>query len=86
MLNGEFANEQAERLAGRLQREAPAELRAQIVRGIRLTTSRQPAKDEIEADVAFVHTLETQPGMNAHQALLQYCLLLLNANEFVYLD
>jgi hypothetical protein len=86
MLNGEFANEQAERLGERLQREAPADLRAQIVRGIQLTTSRSPTEDEIETDVAFVRMLESQPGMDAHKALVQYCLLLLNANEFVYLD
>ena len=86
MLNGEFSNEQAVQFAERLQREAPTDLRAQIVRGIRLTTSRPPADAEVKQDVAFVQNLQTQPGMNAHKALVQYCLLLLNANEFVYLD
>ena len=86
MLNGEFANEQAEEFAERLERDALGDTRAQIIRGIRLTTSRQPADDEVELDVAFVHKLQGQPGMNTHKALVQYCLLLLNANEFVYLD
>jgi hypothetical protein len=58
----------------------------QITDGIRLTTSRTPSKDEIERDVAFVRKLQNESGMTAHKALTQYCLLLLNANEFVYLD
>ena len=86
MLNGEFANEQAVLFAERLKRELPGDVRAQIIRGIRLTTSRQPADDEITHDVAFVGKLQAQQRMNADKALVQYCLLLLNANEFVYLD
>ncbi len=86
MLNGEFVNEQAERFAERLEHDAPANLNAQMIRGIRLTTSRQPAGEEVQQDAAFVKKLQGQPGMNAHKALVQYCLLLLNANEFVYLD
>jgi hypothetical protein len=86
MLNGEFTNEQAEKLADRLEREAPGNLAGQIRRGIRLTTSRRPADDEIQRDVEFVRKLQIEAKMNAHSALTQYCLLLLNANEFVYLD
>ncbi len=86
MINGEFTNEQAEKLAERLERENPNDLAGQIARGIRLTTSRSPGNDEIERDVAFVRKLQTDTGMTAHKVLTQYCLLLLNANEFVYLD
>ncbi|MBI3864678.1 MAG: DUF1553 domain-containing protein, partial [Planctomycetia bacterium] len=85
MLNGEFTNEQARKLAERLEKDADS-LLGQIARGIRLTTSRQPSDKEVKADVEFVKTLQSNSGMNAHQALVQYCLLLLNANEFVYLD
>ena len=86
MLNGEFVNEQAAHFAERLQREAPGDIKVQIIRGIRLTTSRQPVDAEVALDVAFAERLQAQPKMNAHTALVQYCLLLLNANEFVYLD
>src|SRR5437764_4109799 len=86
MLNGEFTNEQAQKLAERLEIEATGNLPAQIVRGIRLTTSRQPPETEVERDVEFVKKLQADSGMNAQKALVQYCLLLLNANEFVYLD
>ena len=85
MLNGEFTNEQAEKLAQRLEREAPDDLDRQIARGIRLTTSRPPTGDEVQVDRVFINKLR-QAGANPHRALTQYCLLLLNANEFVYLD
>src|SRR5262249_33327757 len=86
MVNGEFTNEQAEKLAERLEREAQNDLPKQITRGIRLTTSRMPAKDEIDRDAAFVRKLQDDSALTGHKALTQYCLLLLNANEFVYLD
>jgi hypothetical protein len=86
MINGEFTNEQAEKLAERLEREIRNNLPAQIARGIRLTTARTPEKVEIERDAAFVRRLQDESGMTPHKALIHYCLLLLNANEFVYLD
>jgi hypothetical protein len=86
MLNGEFSNEQAEKVAERLEREIPGDLTGQIVRGIRLTASRRPSDNEVRRDVDFVKKLQRESGLTPHKALVQYCLLLLNANEFVYLD
>ena len=57
MLNGEFANEQAAHLADRLRREAPGDIAAQVRRAIRLTTARDPDKDEVRGDLEFVRTL-----------------------------
>jgi hypothetical protein len=85
MLNGEFTNEQAEKVAARLEREVPDDLAGRVYRGIRLTTSRWPLENEVLRDSLFIRNLEKN-GMNPHKALVQYCLLLLNANEFVYLD
>ena len=86
MLNGEFANQQAELFAARLRRETPGDSRRQIQRGILLTTARAPTADEIAADLRFLRQLEEQDGLSADAALVQYCLLLLNANAFVYVD
>jgi hypothetical protein len=86
MLNGEFTNEQAETFAQRMEREAPNDLARQIARGIRLTTSRAPDGHEVQRDAAFVRKLQSTAGLSAHKALTQYCLLLMNSNEFVYLD
>jgi hypothetical protein len=86
MLNGDFTNEQAAAFAARLTAEAPADLPAQVRRAIRLTTGRQPPADEVKRDVAFVKDLQAGGKLDARSALTMYCLLALNANEFMYLD
>ncbi len=86
LLNGEFANEQAEAFAKRLQKDAPNNLAAQVTRAVRLTTGRVPTADEVKADVAFLTRLKEKHDLDDLKALARYCLLCLNANEFVYLD
>ena len=76
MLNGQFSNEQAAAFAQRLQREAPGDLAKQVRRAIRLSAGRVPGDAEVKKDVAFVRTA----------GLREYCLLILNTNEFIYLD
>jgi hypothetical protein len=76
MLNGEFTNEQATALATRLQREAPDDLLAEVRRAISLTTGRTATAKEVNRDSEFAQ---------AH-GLAKYCLMLLNTNEFLYLD
>jgi hypothetical protein len=86
MLNGAFTQEQAGALAERLRREAPGDLGAQVRRAVRLTAGREPGEDEVRRDAAFVRELKERQGLSADEALRQYALLLLNTNEFVYLD
>ena len=86
MLNGEFTNEQAKLLAQRLLKDAPDSLEAQIRRAVRLTTGRHPSADEIKADTAFIDRLRATNKLDEQQALRFYCLVMLNANEFIYLD
>jgi hypothetical protein len=86
MLNGQFTNEQAEFFAQRLAKETPGDVAAQVRSAIRLTTGRQPPDNEIAADVKFVKDLQSEAKLTDEQALTQYCLLLLNTNEMLYLD
>ena len=86
MLNGHFSNEQALAMAGRIRKEAPGNLDAQVQRALRLTTGRVPTTEEVSKDVAFIKTLREKNKLNDQDALRCYCLLALNANEFVYLD
>ena len=86
MLNGEFTNEQAVALAERLRKEFPGEVIAQVTRAIRLTTGRIPKADEVAKDAAFLAALKAKHNLDDAKALAQYALLLLNANEFAYLD
>ncbi|MFI5259944.1 MAG: PSD1 and planctomycete cytochrome C domain-containing protein [Candidatus Limnocylindrales bacterium] len=86
LLNGTFTNEQAARFAGRLRREAPGDVRAQVRRALRLTTAREPDAGEVRDDVALLDSLAAQGRLDARTALTQYCLMTLNANAFLYLD
>jgi hypothetical protein len=86
MLNDEFTNEQARLFAQRLQKEAPQGLQAQVTRAIRLTTGRVPAADEVTKDIGFVQKLRQEHQLSEQESLRFYCLLLLNTNEFIYLD
>lgn len=85
LLNGSFSHEQAGHMARRLEREAPGDIRAQVARAIRLTTGRIPAPAELDADAAYVNSVAAS-GASKAEALRQYCLLALNASEFLYLD
>jgi mono/diheme cytochrome c family protein len=86
MLNGEFINEQAELLAQRMAKDSGDDVAKQVARGIRLTTGRVPGADEVAKDVAFITKLKEKHKLDDAKALQQYALLLLNANEFVYVD
>jgi hypothetical protein len=86
MLNGEFTNEQATLLAARVAKEAPGDAAGQVSRAIRLTTGRVPDEKEVRGDLAFVAKLKAADKLTDAEALRLYCLLSLNANEFVYLD
>src|SRR5207248_661088 len=82
MLNGEFSQEQAAALAERLQREAPGSPEGQVRRAIWLTAGREPTAREVRKDLAFIKEMQAA----GQDGLKRYCLLLLNTNEFLYLD
>jgi len=86
MLNSAFVHEQAAALAARLQREAPAGAEAQVRRGFDLVAARPPHDDEVARGLQFLDESQRTDGLTAEQALQRFCLLLLNLNEFVYLD
>jgi hypothetical protein len=86
MLNGEFTNKQAERFAARLEKERPGDLSAQVRLAVRLTTGRQAKDDEVKRDSDFIASLKKKYNLSDSLALKQYALMLLNTNEFVYLD
>ncbi|MDG1889932.1 MAG: PSD1 and planctomycete cytochrome C domain-containing protein [Verrucomicrobiota bacterium] len=85
MLNSSFLNDQAEAFAQRLEsEESTAE--GQVARALHLATSREPSKDEISGGTTMLRELMDTLSLNKHQALQRFSLLVLNMNEFVYLD
>jgi hypothetical protein len=95
LLNGEFIHEQAQAMARRLVRETPADESARIVRAYRLAFSRLPTDAEHAAVLKFLARHRAQiaadgPGQSGEaldaKALAALCLVLLNTNEFAYLQ
>ncbi|HWB10102.1 MAG TPA: DUF1549 domain-containing protein [Pirellulales bacterium] len=86
MLNGDFAHEQAVHFSERLLRDAGSEPTAQVRLALRLALAHEPTATSIVRGVTLVEQIQKEYGLDSRRALDYYCLLVLNLNEFVYLD
>ena len=86
MLNSQFLNSQALLFAKRLQEAHPDDQASQIRMAVQLTAGRNASEKELQADLQFIAALQSREGLNAEAARQQYALMMLNTNEFVYLD
>ena len=82
LLNSEFANAQAAALAGRIRREAGSDRSKEIDRLFRLALGRSPTGSE---SAIAGRLLRRPPGKGA-DPLQSLCLVVLNLNEFIYVD
>jgi mono/diheme cytochrome c family protein len=90
MMNGEFLHAQARIFAERVRREAGGtnedQTAAMVRRAIEIALVRPATEDEVARGVALIDDLETKDGVGPGRALELFCLLVLNLNEFAYLD
>ena len=86
MMNSELIAEASQALAGRLRKEAGDDVEAQVKLALRLALCHEPAKPDVDRGVRFIGDLERDLSVTPDVALNQFCLLVLNLNEFVYLD
>ena len=86
MINGTFLGKQAALLAGRLRREAGADVRDQVTLALRLATGREPGAGEVARGVGLIAAFRDEDHADAEAALRSFCLAVLNLNEFFYLD
>jgi hypothetical protein len=86
MLNGSFLNQQAEAFAARLRREAGPECSDQVRLALRLATSREPKDSEVQRGLEFISALSGPDGAAEDSARRAFALVVLNLNEFLYLD
>jgi hypothetical protein len=85
LLNGDFAQEQARRFAERLGREAP-DVKARLQLGLQLVTQRPARAPDLDRLLALAAELQRDFGRSEEQALQRCCLVLLNCNEFLFVD
>ncbi|MBM4022077.1 MAG: DUF1553 domain-containing protein [Planctomycetes bacterium] len=90
MMNGDFLHAQARVFAERVRREAGGtnadQTAAMVRRAIEVALVRPADDGEVRRGVALVETLESKDGVGPARALELYCLMVLNLNEFAYLD
>ena len=96
LINGEWALARAKTLAARLERLEPSSTDDgdRVVLAYHMALGRQPEADEIDEAMAFIDrqaTLLPQSAkrLNAaadYDALVDFCHVLLNSNEFLYVD
>jgi mono/diheme cytochrome c family protein len=86
MLNSTFIRRQSEALAARVQKEAGNQPADQVAYALSLATSRPPTKAEVERGVRLINDLQQKDKASAQHSLEILCLMVLNLNEFVYLD
>jgi hypothetical protein len=86
LLNSAFLNQSAASFATRLGREVGTERPVQVARALHLALARQPTDDEVARGVRLIRDLEGDEGLVPDKALQQFCLLVLNLNEFFYID
>jgi hypothetical protein len=86
MLNSDFMNEHARLLATRLEREAGTDTEKQIQRGLLLALQRNPKPSEIAFCKQTLEKFQSQYQLPPGEALQRFALMVLNLNEFLYLD
>src|SRR5262249_52453807 len=96
-LNGAFTHEQARHFAARLRRDAGDDPNSQLERAFPRALFPPPRPEEMRLTLDFLTAQQRQIEADArranreavdarHGALEAFCLVLLNTNEFVYVD
>jgi hypothetical protein len=86
MLNGELLNRQARIFAERLKREAGREPAYQVELALYLATGHPPNQIAVRRGVDLIRSLEAEDRATPDGARRYFCLMVLNLNEFLYLD
>ncbi|MEI7687402.1 MAG: DUF1553 domain-containing protein [Planctomycetota bacterium] len=83
MINGAFMIEQAKALAARLEKTPDEAVRVEAA--FRLAFGRPPSAAEVRQTLAFVAQQGERAG-RSDAGWIDFCQVLLNANEFLYID
>ncbi len=81
LYDGEFVNEEARHFAGRVTEQSGGDVKSRIREAFQLALSRGPSAEETKQVGKFFAS-----SKSAEEALIGLCRVLLNSNEFVYVD
>jgi len=87
MLNSEFTNVEAQRMAQNILASVDvSDVPGQVTAALQRVTQRDVAAEEIATGVDFIHRLRAREGADPQQALAKFCLLTINLNEFIFVN
>ncbi|MHC4875054.1 MAG: PSD1 and planctomycete cytochrome C domain-containing protein [Planctomycetota bacterium] len=93
LLNDEFVRQQSRLFADRVRDESSADPHDRINRAIQIAIGRQPSMREVNQGAAFISAQEQllieegqTPDAARDEALADFCHVLMNLSEFVYVD
>jgi hypothetical protein len=86
MMNSEFTGKAAREMAAIVQAEYPDDRAKQIGAAFLRVTQREISPEDLRRLMTAVDDWQKSDSLTEDQAMQQLCLLLLNLNEFVYLD
>ena len=85
MLNGELLNRSAELMAQNVRENAGETIQQQMSYLWPKVTGRHVSADQIKTGIDFIKKMK-KLGATDEKALQQLCLIMLNLNEFIFLD
>jgi hypothetical protein len=88
LMNNEFVLLQSKYLAARVRQAAGEDPAGQVRAAYRIALSRDPRPNELKGNLAFLakqraHHAGAEPGL---EALTDLCNVILNINEFLYIN
>lgn len=86
MLNSDWMQEQAAALLTRIEREVGTDLHAQASRCLELATGREGSREDVAELKDLVARLKAKNGLAENAARQAMCLVVLNLNQFMYID
>jgi hypothetical protein len=90
LINGEWSLQRARAFADRIGREVGADPQARITHACRLAFGRRPTSQDVHLALQFLADTRDERTQSSGQApepgLVDWCHVLLNANEFAYVD
>jgi hypothetical protein len=84
MYNGDFVNEEARHFAERIRKEGGSDPESRIHRAFKLALGRPPTGEELTKIRGFLESSGSEK--DSDDGLSGLCRILLNSNEFVYVD
>lgn len=86
LLNSDWMQQQSAALLQRIEREVGPKLESQVARALALVTSQEPDPQDVSDLLDLVNRLQTKFGLSEEDARQAVCLVVLNLNQFVYIN